>query len=95
MCRASGACVLSTWQVKSTRCISTAKVLLVVCGKGMVCQRGGGEHINIYLYIHICMYTELSVQYTGPSLHVDYKFILLLLFLVLFPIIVLSMCVDR
>ena len=56
---------------------------------------GGGEHINIYLYIHICMYTELSVQYTEPSLHVDYKFILLLLFLVLFPIIVLSMCVDR
>ena len=28
MCHASGACVLSTWHVKSSRCISTVKVLL-------------------------------------------------------------------
>ena len=37
MCRASGACVLSTWHVKSTRCISTVKVLLYRLSSCVVC----------------------------------------------------------
>ena len=37
MCRASGACVLSTWHVKSTRCISTVKALLYRLSSCTVC----------------------------------------------------------
>ena len=37
MCRASGAGVLSTWHVKSTRCISTVKVLLYRLSSCAVC----------------------------------------------------------
>ena len=37
MYRASGACVLSTWHVKSTRCISTVKALLYRLSSCVVC----------------------------------------------------------
>ena len=37
MCRASGACVLSTCHVKNTRCISTVKVLLYRLSSCAVC----------------------------------------------------------
>ena len=86
MCRASGACVLSTWHVKSTRCISTIQIIVVWCvfrynisaespAKSTLSQGHGLSTGGVSIYIYVfCLFLSLSVSLHAsihPSISID------------------------
>ena len=80
MCRASGACVLSTWHVKSTRCISTIQIIVVWCvfrynisaespAKSTLSQGHGLSTGGVSIYIYVfCLFLSLSLC-LSPCIH--------------------------